>query len=85
MTGERSVSLLNFEAYCEHAFEFSKHVSEFTNERRPDGPIATALIDIIDTARDSSNHDEFYAFFAHIEAFADHTPTGILDVLKTSL
>jgi hypothetical protein len=58
MTEEPSPSFLTFEACCEHAFEFSKHVSEFTNERHLDGPIATALIDIIETARDSSKYDE---------------------------
>jgi hypothetical protein len=59
MPGEPSEYFLTFEACCEPVFEFSKHVNEFTNERRPDGPSAIPLIDIIETARDSSKYDEF--------------------------
>jgi hypothetical protein len=56
---EPSESFLTFEACCEHALEFSKHVSEFTNERRLDVPIAIPFIDVIEIDRDSSKYDEF--------------------------
>jgi hypothetical protein len=40
MAGASSESFLTFEACCEHALKFSKHVSECTNEPRPDDPVA---------------------------------------------
>jgi hypothetical protein len=59
LAGESPESFLTFEASCEHPLEFLKHVSAFTNKRGPDGPIAIPLIDIIETARDSSKYDGF--------------------------
>jgi hypothetical protein len=54
---------------------------ECTNEHHANGPIATALIDTIETTRDSSKYDEVHALPTHIEAFADRAPTR--DIAKT--